>query len=38
MLTVDIDYVKVEYPSMWQLLEDLQDMGEGNVIIGRYAN
>ena len=36
MLTVDIDNVKVEYPSMWELLGDLQDMGEGNVVIGRF--
>lgn len=35
MLTVDIDEVKVAYPSMWELMEDLQDMGEGNAIIGR---
>ncbi|KAF9478401.1 S-adenosyl-L-methionine-dependent methyltransferase [Pholiota conissans] len=35
MLTVDIDEVKVAYPSMWELMEDLQDMGEGNVVIGR---
>ncbi|CAA7258586.1 unnamed protein product [Cyclocybe aegerita] len=35
MLTVDIDEVKVAYPSMWELVEDLQDMGEGNVVIGR---
>lgn len=36
MLTVDIDEVKVAYPSMWELMEDLQDMGEGNAVIGRY--
>lgn len=35
LLTVDIDEVKVAYPSMWELMEDLQDMGEGNVVIGR---
>jgi len=35
MLTVDIDEVKVAYPSMWELMEDLQDMGEGNAVIGR---
>lgn len=37
MLTVDIDEVKVAYPSMWELMEDLQDMGEGNAVIGRYT-
>lgn len=35
MLTVDIDEVKIAYPSMWELMEDLQDMGEGNAVIGR---
>ena len=38
MLTVDIDEVKVAYPSMWELVEDLQDMGEGNAVIGRSDN
>jgi len=36
LLTVDIDEVKVAYPSMWELMEDLQDMGEGNAVIGRW--
>jgi len=35
LLTVDLDEVKVAYPSMWELMEDLQDMGESNAIIGR---
>lgn len=35
LLTVDIDEVRVGYPSMWELLEDLKDMGEGNAILGR---
>ena len=35
MLTVDVDDVKVAYPSMWELLEDLRDMGENNAVIGR---
>lgn len=35
LLTVDIDEVKVAYPSMWELMADLQDMGEGNTVIGR---
>ena len=38
MLTVDIDEVKVAYPSMWELMEDLQDMGESNAVIGRYIS
>lgn len=33
---MDTDEVKVGYPSMWELLEDLQDMGESNAVIGRY--
>jgi NADH dehydrogenase [ubiquinone] 1 alpha subcomplex assembly factor 5 len=35
LLTVDVDEVKVGYPSMWELLDDLRDMGESNAIIGR---
>ena len=35
LLTIDIDEVKVAYPSMWELLDDLRDMGESNAIIGR---
>ncbi|KAI0307204.1 S-adenosyl-L-methionine-dependent methyltransferase [Multifurca ochricompacta] len=35
LLTVDVDEVKVRYPSMWELLDDLRDMGENNAIIGR---
>ena len=37
LLTVDIDEVKVNYPSMWELMEDLRDMGESNAIIGRWG-
>jgi len=33
--TVDIDEIKVGYPSMWELMDDLKDMGEGNAVIGR---
>lgn len=35
LLTVDIDEVTVNYPSMWELMEDLQAMGENNAILGR---
>ncbi|KAF8842681.1 S-adenosyl-L-methionine-dependent methyltransferase [Paxillus ammoniavirescens] len=35
LLTVDTDEVCVGYPSMWELIEDLQDMGEGNAVVGR---
>jgi hypothetical protein len=37
LLTVDVDEVSVGYPSMWELLDDLRDMGENNAIIGRCA-
>lgn len=35
LLTVDIDEVCVGYPSIWELLEDLRDMGESNAVVGR---
>lgn len=38
LLTVDVDEVKVSYPAMWELLDDLRDMGEGNAVIGRYED
>ncbi|KXN89455.1 NADH dehydrogenase [ubiquinone] 1 alpha subcomplex assembly factor 5 [Leucoagaricus sp. SymC.cos] len=37
LLTIDIDEVKVGYPSVWELMEDLGDMGEGNAVIGRRS-
>jgi NADH dehydrogenase [ubiquinone] 1 alpha subcomplex assembly factor 5 len=37
LLTVDIDEVRVDYPSMWELIEDLQSMGESNAVIGRFV-
>ncbi|KAG9050063.1 hypothetical protein FS837_007816 [Tulasnella sp. UAMH 9824] len=35
LLTVDTDEVQVAYPSMWELLEDLRDMGESNAVVER---
>ena len=35
LLTVDVDEVNVAYPSMFELMEDLRDMGESNAILGR---
>jgi len=35
LLTVDIDEITVNYPSMWELMEDIRAMGESNAIIGR---
>ncbi|KIY52279.1 S-adenosyl-L-methionine-dependent methyltransferase [Fistulina hepatica ATCC 64428] len=37
MLTVDIDEVRIGYPCMWELMRDLQDMGESNTILGRRS-
>lgn len=37
LLTVDVDDVKVNYPSMWELTEDLRDMGESNAVLGRLG-
>jgi hypothetical protein len=37
LLTVDIDEVRVAYPTMWELIGDLQDMGESNAIVGRFV-
>lgn len=37
LLTVDVDDVVVSYPSIFELLEDLKNMGEGNAVIGRYV-
>lgn len=33
--TVDIDEVSVGYPSIFELMHDLQDMGESNAVINR---
>ncbi|EIN10944.1 S-adenosyl-L-methionine-dependent methyltransferase [Punctularia strigosozonata HHB-11173 SS5] len=35
LLTVDVDELKVNYPSMWELMDDLRDMGESNAITNR---
>lgn len=35
LLTVDLEDIAFGYPSMYELVEDLRDMGEGNAIIGR---
>lgn len=33
--TVDIDEISVAYPSMYELIHDLRDMGESNAVINR---
>ncbi|KAI1179854.1 S-adenosyl-L-methionine-dependent methyltransferase [Nemania sp. FL0916] len=35
MLTVDVDDIIVDYPSVFILMEDLQSMGESNAVLGR---
>lgn len=35
LLTVDVEEVNVNYPSMWELMDDLRDMGESSAVIGR---
>ncbi|KAL1860601.1 hypothetical protein Daus18300_009091 [Diaporthe australafricana] len=35
MLTVDVDDIVVSYPNTFELMQDLQLMGEGNAILGR---
>lgn len=35
LLTVDVEDIAIGYPSMFELVEDLKDMGEGNAILGR---
>jgi NADH dehydrogenase [ubiquinone] 1 alpha subcomplex assembly factor 5 len=34
-MTLDIDEVKVMYPTIWELMSDLRDMGENNAVLGR---
>lgn len=35
--TVDVDEIQIRYPSMFELVEDLQAMGESNAVVNRYA-
>lgn len=35
MLTVDVDDIIVDYPNTFELMRDLQLMGEGNAVLGR---
>lgn len=37
MTTVDVDEVKVGYPSIFELVEDLRDMGNSNAVVERRA-
>lgn len=35
LTTVDIEDLTICYPSIWELMSDLRDMGESNAILGR---
>ncbi|TDL29644.1 S-adenosyl-L-methionine-dependent methyltransferase [Rickenella mellea] len=35
LITVDLDEITCGYPSMWELMDDLRDMGESNAVLGR---
>jgi NADH dehydrogenase [ubiquinone] 1 alpha subcomplex assembly factor 5 len=35
--TVDVEDMTIAYPSIWELMHDLRDMGESNAILGRRA-
>jgi len=37
LTTVDIDDITVSYPSMFELIEDLRDMGESNAVVERRS-
>ncbi|KAI8612639.1 S-adenosyl-L-methionine-dependent methyltransferase, partial [Chytriomyces sp. MP71] len=38
LTTLDTDEIVVRYPSMYELLQDLSDMGEGNAIFNRRTS
>jgi NADH dehydrogenase [ubiquinone] 1 alpha subcomplex assembly factor 5 len=38
LTTVDVEDVTVHYPTIWELMSDLRDMGESNAILGRRAH
>ncbi|CAD6567081.1 MAG: hypothetical protein TREMPRED_003297 [Tremellales sp. Tagirdzhanova-0007] len=37
LTTVDVEDLTIHYPSFWELVLDLRDMGESNAILGRRA-
>ena len=37
LTTVDVEDLTIRYPSVWELMADLRDMGESNAILGRRA-
>ncbi|KAK4687799.1 NADH dehydrogenase [ubiquinone] 1 alpha subcomplex assembly factor 5, partial [Tremellales sp. Uapishka_1] len=37
LTTIDVEDLVINYPSVWELMSDLRDMGESNAILGRKA-
>jgi len=37
LTTVDVEEITINYPSIWELMADLRDMGETNAILGRRS-
>ena len=35
---MDVEDVIINYPSIWELMADLRDMGESNAILGRKTH
>lgn len=35
LTTVDVDEIQVNYPSMFELMDDLKAMGENNAVLTR---
>lgn len=38
LTTVDVEDITIHYPSIWELMSDLRDMGESNAIMGRKTS
>ncbi|WWC64725.1 uncharacterized protein I303_107336 [Kwoniella dejecticola CBS 10117] len=38
LTTIDVEDMTINYPSIWELVSDLRDMGESNAILGRRAH
>lgn len=36
LTTVDVDEIQVNYPSAFELMQDLRSMGESNAVLTRY--
>ncbi|OCF38005.1 hypothetical protein I317_03966 [Kwoniella heveanensis CBS 569] len=38
LTTIDVEDMTINYPSLWELMADLRDMGESNAILGRRTH